>query len=120
MCFLINIYLDDHQSTLKYLKNTKISLNNVLIMTGDFNIRDLVIDFVFLYFYIEEFNNHSIFSKLHSPSNHAFLLVYIIIEEKFIQKKKFTIIKNSKEEKEFMKELKDKNRQNQNIQPLQS
>jgi len=89
-------------------------------MTGDFNIRDLVIDFVFLFSYIEEFNNHSIFSKLHGPSNHASLLVYIIIEEKFIQKKKFTIIKNSKEEKEFMKELKDKNRQYQNIQHLQS
>ena len=25
---------------LKYLKNTKVNINNVLIMTGDFNIRD--------------------------------------------------------------------------------
>jgi len=25
---------------LKYLKNTEVNLNNILIMTGDFNIRD--------------------------------------------------------------------------------
>jgi len=33
-------------------------------------------------------------------------LVYIIIEEEFIQEKKLTIIKNNEEEKEFIKELK--------------
>ena len=38
--FLINIYSDDQQYALKYLKNTKMNLNNVLIITGDFNIRD--------------------------------------------------------------------------------
>ena len=36
----MNVYLDDHQNTLKYLKNTEVNLNNILIMTGDFNIRD--------------------------------------------------------------------------------
>ena len=106
MCFLINIYLDDHQSTLKYLKDIKINLNNILIMTGDFNIRNLVINLVFLCSYIEKFNNHSISPELYGLSDHALLSVYIIIEEEFIQKKKFTIIKSSKEEKEFMKELK--------------
>ena len=40
MCFIINTYLDDHQFILKYLKDTEVNLNNVLIMTGDFNIRD--------------------------------------------------------------------------------
>jgi len=40
MCFIINIYSDDQQSTLKYLKNTEVNLNNVIIMTGNFNIRD--------------------------------------------------------------------------------
>ena len=75
-------------------------------MIGDFNIRDSVIDFVFFCFYIEEFNNHSIPPELHGLSDHASLSVYIIIEEKFIQKKKFTIIKNNKEEKEFIKEFK--------------
>ena len=39
MCFIINVYSDNQQSALKYLKNTKINLNNVLIMTGNFNIR---------------------------------------------------------------------------------
>ena len=38
--FLLNIYLDFNESTLKYLKNTKANIHNVLIMTGDFNIRD--------------------------------------------------------------------------------
>ena len=40
MHFIINVYLDDHQNILKYLKNTEVNLNNILIITGDFNIRD--------------------------------------------------------------------------------
>jgi len=36
--YLINIYLDSSQTALKYLKNTGVSINNVFIMTGDFNI----------------------------------------------------------------------------------
>ena len=40
MYFLINIHLDEYQSTLKYFKNTEVNLNNILIMTGDLNIRD--------------------------------------------------------------------------------
>ena len=40
MCFLINVYLDDHQSALKYFKDIEVNLNNVLIMTRDLNIRD--------------------------------------------------------------------------------
>jgi len=38
--FLINVYSDLLQLTLKYLKDTKVNINNVLIMTDDFNIRD--------------------------------------------------------------------------------
>ena len=38
--FSLNIYLDDHQNTLKYLKNTEINLNNVLIIIKDFDIRN--------------------------------------------------------------------------------
>ena len=38
--FLINIYSDSSQTALKYLKNTETNINNVLIMTGDFNIRN--------------------------------------------------------------------------------
>ena len=40
MCFIINIYLDDQQTTLKYLKDTEVNLNNVLIIIENFNIRD--------------------------------------------------------------------------------
>jgi len=39
-CFIMNIYLDSSHSALKYLKDTKVNIDNVLIMTGDFNIRD--------------------------------------------------------------------------------
>ena len=37
--FLINIYSDSLLSALKYLKDTEINIPNVLIMTGNFNIR---------------------------------------------------------------------------------
>ena len=37
---MINIYSNDSQSALKYLKSTKANIHNVLVMTGNFNIRD--------------------------------------------------------------------------------
>jgi len=40
LCFIINVYSDNQQTALKYLKDTEVNLNNVLIITGDFNIRD--------------------------------------------------------------------------------
>jgi len=42
--FLINIYSNSSQSALKYLKNTEVNINNILIMTGDFNIRNSIWD----------------------------------------------------------------------------
>jgi len=56
MCFLINIYLDDQQSALKYLKDTEGNLNNILIMTGDFNIRNNNWNPLYLY--------HSIYTNM--------------------------------------------------------
>ena len=50
MRFIINIYSDDQQSTLKYLKNTEVNLNNVIIMTGNFNIRDNNWDPLYLHY----------------------------------------------------------------------
>jgi len=53
-CFIINIYSDNQQIVMKYLKNIEVNLNNVLIITGDFNISDTngeansVIDLMFL------------------------------------------------------------------------
>ena len=42
--YLINIYSDSSKTALKYLKNTGFSINNVFIMTGDFNIYDSLWD----------------------------------------------------------------------------
>ena len=36
----MNIYSDTSHSTLKYLKDTEVNINSLLIMTDDFNIRD--------------------------------------------------------------------------------
>ena len=41
---MLNVYSDDHQTTLKYLKNTKVNLQNILIMADDFNIRNSIWD----------------------------------------------------------------------------
>ena len=38
--WLMNIYSDSLHSALKYLKNTEVCIQNLLIMTGDFNIHD--------------------------------------------------------------------------------
>jgi len=46
---LINIYSDLSQAALKYLKDTEVEIGNVLILTGDFNIRDHFWDLNFLY-----------------------------------------------------------------------
>lgn len=46
---MLNIYSDSLQLALKYLKNTEVNINNVLIMIGDFNIRDSLWDLSFSY-----------------------------------------------------------------------
>jgi len=56
----------------------------------------------------EEFNNHQISPDLQSSSNHTSLSVFIIIEEEFIQERKQSIVRNSKKEKEFINELRNK------------
>ena len=43
----MNIYSDSSQSTLKYLKDAEVNILNLLIMTGDFNIRDNIWDLSF-------------------------------------------------------------------------
>jgi len=37
---MINIYSDFSQLALKYLKDTEANISNILIITGNFNIRD--------------------------------------------------------------------------------
>ena len=45
----MNIYSDTSYFTLKYLKDTEVNINNLLIMTGNFNIRDWLWDPSFPY-----------------------------------------------------------------------
>ena len=42
--FIMNIYSDSSHSALKYLKDIEVNIDNVLVMTGDFNIRDSLWD----------------------------------------------------------------------------
>jgi len=42
--FILNIYSDSSHIVLKYLKNTEVNIDNVLIMTGNSNIRDYLWD----------------------------------------------------------------------------
>jgi len=43
----MNIYSDSSHLALKYLKDIEVSIDNVLVMTGDFNIRNSLWDPVF-------------------------------------------------------------------------
>jgi len=38
--YIINVYSDDNQNALKFLNQNIIDLNNTIVMTSDFNIRD--------------------------------------------------------------------------------
>ena len=40
----MNVYSGSSHSTLKYLMNTEVNISNLLVMTGDFNIRDSIWD----------------------------------------------------------------------------
>lgn len=39
---MMNIYSDLSQMALKYLKDTEVNLQNILVMAGDFNIWDIL------------------------------------------------------------------------------
>jgi len=45
--YILNIYSDSSHTALKYLKDTEVSIDNVVLMTGDFNIRDSLWDHSF-------------------------------------------------------------------------
>jgi len=42
--WIMNVYSDSSHSALKYLKDTLVNIPNLLIITGDFNIRDSIWD----------------------------------------------------------------------------
>ena len=44
---MINIYSDNYQLALKYLKDTEANIHNVLFITGNFNIRDSIWNFFY-------------------------------------------------------------------------
>jgi len=60
---------------------------------------------MFLWPTSSEFDNHTIQPKWKLISDHALLMVNIAIFKEHIQTKTHTIIKNSKEEKNFLTEL---------------
>jgi len=146
------MFFGDHQSALKYLKDTEANIWNILIMASNFNIRnndwdssypfhsthsdtllkiansfDLslfspvqqvstqysnnnnntnsVIDLFFLWLNSIEIDNHIILPELWYPSNHASLT----IAEELIQNKGQTIIRNSEEEENFIKAIRNIN-----------
>ena len=45
--FIMNVYSDFSHSVLKYLKDTEVNINNLLIITGNFNIRNSLWDLLF-------------------------------------------------------------------------
>jgi len=45
--WIMNVYSDSSHSTLKYLKDSEANIQNLLIMTGDFNIRNSIWDLSF-------------------------------------------------------------------------
>ena len=38
--YILNVYSNSSHTALKYLKNTEVNIDNIVLMTGDFNIRD--------------------------------------------------------------------------------
>ena len=147
--YLINIYSNFSQTA---LKDTEANISNILILAGDFNIRDsswnlsfphysvysdllndiadsitlyrskapnfvptrysdnqndsnLVIDLIFLHPNSLELNNHMIYPEWRLSSDHMPLMVNIAIIKEYIQTKKCIIVKNSKEEKNFINKL---------------
>ena len=45
--YILNVYSDSLHTALKYLKDTEVNIDNVVLMTGDFNIRDSLWDHSF-------------------------------------------------------------------------
>ena len=67
--FLLNIYSDSNQSTLKYLKDIEANIQNIIVITSDFNIRDRDWD--------PEYSFHSVHSSLLLEITDSFNLSFL-------------------------------------------
>ena len=74
------------------------------------NFQDLnsVLNLTFFWAESEESNNYIISPDFQSLSDHAPLLVSIILKKEFIQEKKQFIIRDSNKEKEFVNKLRNR------------
>jgi len=147
--FMINIYSDSNQTALQVLLQSAINLDNTIIITGDFNIRDSnwdclayhhsihtndlltiadslglelspslnlgptrftdnphdsnsVLDLVFLLSDNLGFGKHILHPKIWKPSDHVPLIIEVGIKDINIDINKWSIRKDSKEEKSFI------------------
>ena len=74
--FMINVYPDDYHLALKYLKNTEVNLQNVLIMAGDFNIKDNSWNPLHPF--------HLIYSDIFLRLQTLLIFVYLLITNRFL------------------------------------
>jgi len=152
--YIINVYSDNNQSALHFLNWNIIDLNNTVVMTSDFNIRDndwdpnyphhsvhtedlltlaeslgldlsppinpgltrfadnscdtnSVIDLAFINPNNSGFGQHSLHPELRRPSDHVPLIIEVSINETNIDNSFWSISKDSKEEKNFIKAITD-------------
>ena len=66
---------------------------------------NLIIDLMFLHLNSSKLDNHTIYPEQRLSSDYVLLTIDIAIIEEHIQTKKYTIIKNNKEERNFIIEL---------------
>ena len=99
-CDLFNNIVDSMDLCLS--KSTNQILTRYLENQNDLN---LVIDLMFFQPNSSELKNHMTHPKWRLSSDHAPLTVEIVIIEEYVQTKKHTIVKNSKEEKKFLAKL---------------
>jgi len=96
MYWIMNIYSDSSHSALKYLKDTEVNIPNLLIMTGDFNIRDSIWDLSFPYhsaisdnlmIIADSFNLDLSFPTYHVPTRYSDMVSEsnLIIDLMFLQ-----------------------------------
>ena len=122
---MINVYSNNNHSALKYLKNTEANIHNILIIAEISDSFDLTlfsaiqqvstwysdkknnsdINLFFLCSDSTELNSHKIHPDLHFLLDHTPLTVNIVIKEEFIPVKKQTLVKNSEDKAEFVKDF---------------